>query len=124
MKKILVIEDDLRVQESISDLLQTKNYEVLLAQNGKDGIQMAIDNKPDLILCDIMMASLNGFSVLHSVKSMPELQATPFIFLSALAEQKYINMGLEKGADRYLIKPFKAEELFTAIFELLNKNDL
>ncbi|MEY3405785.1 MAG: response regulator transcription factor [Cyclobacteriaceae bacterium] len=122
MSTILVIEDDGRVQDSITDLLETKNYNVLKAQNGKDGIQMAIDHKPDLILCDIMMGSLNGFSVLHSIRELPEVQSTPFIFLSALAEQKYVKMGLEKGADKYLTKPFKSEELFLAIHELLTKS--
>jgi DNA-binding response OmpR family regulator len=122
MSTILVIEDDGRVQDSITDLLETKNYNVLKAQNGKDGIQMAIDHKPDLILCDIMMGSLNGFSVLHSIRELPEVQSTPFIFLSALAEQKYVKMGLEKGADKYLTKPFKSEELFLAIYELLTKS--
>ena len=122
MSTILVIEDDGRVQDSITDLLETKNYNVLKAQNGKDGIQMAIDHKPDLILCDIMMGTLNGFSVLHSIREVQELQSTPFIFLSALAEQKYVKMGLEKGANKYLIKPFKSEELFLAISDLLTKS--
>ena len=122
MSTILVIEDDGRVQDSITDLLETKNYNVLKAQNGKDGIQMAFDHKPDLILCDIMMGTLNGFSVLHSIREVQELQSTPFIFLSALAEQKYVKMGLEKGANKYLIKPFKSEELFLAISDLLTKS--
>jgi DNA-binding response OmpR family regulator len=122
MSKILVIEDDVKVQESISDLLETRNFEVLMANNGKDGILKAIEEKPDLIICDIMMASLNGYSVLHSVKSMPELESIPFVFLSALAEQKYVNMGIEKGADHYLVKPFRSEELFSVINELLNKS--
>ena len=122
MSTILVIEDDGRVQDSITDLLETKSYIVLKAQNGKDGIQMAIDHKPDLILCDIMMGSLNGFSVLHSIRELPELHSTPFIFLSALAEQKYVKMGLEKGANKYLIKPFKSEDLFLAISDLLTKS--
>ncbi|MFZ9981508.1 MAG: response regulator [Cyclobacteriaceae bacterium] len=122
MSRILVIEDDEKVQESISDLLDTRNFKILMANNGKDGILMAIEHKPDLIICDIMMASLNGYSVLHSVKSMPELEAIPFIFLSALAEQKYVNMGMEKGADHYLVKPFRSEELFNTIEKLLNKS--
>lgn len=122
MSLILVIEDDARVQDSIADLLDTQGYEVLKAQNGKDGIQLAADHLPSLILCDVMMPSINGFSVLHSVKSMPELKHIPFIFISALAEQKYIKMGLDKGADRFLTKPFKSEELFTAINELLIKS--
>jgi len=122
MSTILVIEDDGRVQDSITDLLETKGYSVLKAQNGKEGIHMAISHKPNLILCDIMMGSLDGFSVLHSVKSVPELSAVPFVFLSALAEPKYVKMGLEKGADKFLIKPFKSEELFLTISDLLNKS--
>ena len=122
MSLILVIEDDARVQDSIADLLETQGYDVVKAQNGKDGIQLAVDKTPALILCDVMMPSINGFSVLHSVKSMPELSSIPFIFISALAEQKYIKMGLEKGADRFLTKPFKSEELFSAINQLIGKS--
>jgi len=122
MSLILVIEDDARVQDSIADLLETQGYDVVKAQNGKEGIQLAVDKTPALILCDVMMPSINGFSVLHSVKSMPELSSIPFIFISALAEQKYIKMGLEKGADRFLTKPFKSEELFSAINQLIGKS--
>lgn len=118
MKRILVIEDDLKVQESISDLLLIKNFEVLLASNGRDGILQAIEKKPDLIICDIMMASMNGYSVLHTVRSYPDLAQTPFVFLSALAEQKYVSLGIEKGADRYLVKPFRADELYDAVTDL------
>jgi len=118
MKRILVIEDDQKVQESLGDLLQMKEYDVALANNGKEGIMQAMEKKPDLIICDIMMASMNGFSVLHTIRSYPDLAKTPFIFLSALAEQKYVELGMEKGADRYLVKPFRAEELFEAVESL------
>lgn len=118
MKRILVIEDDEKVQESIIDLLEIRGYEILRASNGKDGLELAMDKRPDLILCDVMMASVNGFSVLTSIRSQSQFEKTPFVFLSALSEQKYIEQGLSKGANRYIVKPFRAEELFNAIDEL------
>ncbi|MBM3178558.1 MAG: response regulator [Bacteroidetes bacterium] len=118
MKRILVIEDDEKVQESIVDLLEIRGYEILRASNGKDGLDLAVDKRPDLILCDVMMANLNGFSVLSALRAMSQFEKTPFIFLSALSEQKFIDQGLSKGANRYIVKPFKAEDLFSAIDEL------
>lgn len=118
MIRILVIEDDEKVQESIVDLLEIRGFEILRASSGKEGLEIALDKRPDLILCDVMMANLNGFSVLSTLRNQSQFEKTPFIFLSALSEQKYIDQGLSKGANRYIVKPFKAEDLFNAIDEL------
>lgn len=115
MKRVLVIEDDERIQESILDLLEIRSYQVHIAGNGREGIRLAQELVPDIIICDIMMANLNGFSVLQAIKAVPSLSHIPFIFLSALTEQKYIDMGFNQGASQYITKPFRASELFDAI---------
>jgi len=115
MKKVLVIEDDEKIQESILDLLELRSYQVYVASNGREGIRIAQEKLPDVILCDIMMNNLNGFSVLQAVRAVPALATTPFVFVSALSEQKYVEMAMNQGANRYVIKPFRAEDLYNAI---------
>ena len=119
MIRVLVIEDDEKIQESLLDLLELRKYEVYVAGNGREGIRLAEEHQPDVILCDVMMSNLNGFSVLQAIKAIPAFARTPFIFLSALSEQKYIDMGLNQGADRYIVKPFRAEELFSVLEETI-----
>lgn len=119
MTRVLVIEDDEKIQESLLDLLELRKYQVYVAGNGREGIRLAEEHHPDVILCDVMMSNLNGFSVLQAIRAVPMLSNTPFIFLSALSEQKYIDMGLNQGADRYIVKPFRAEELFSVLEETI-----
>ena len=119
MIRVLVIEDDEKIQESLLDLLELRKYQVYVAGNGREGIRLAEEHQPDVILCDVMMSNLNGFSVLQAIKAIPALARTPFIFLSALSEQKYIDMGLNQGADRYIVKPFRADELFSVLEETI-----
>ena len=119
MIRILVIEDDEKIQESLLDLLELRKYQVYVAGNGREGIRLAEEQQPDVILCDVMMGNLNGFSVLQAIKAIPALVRTPFIFLSALSEQKYIDLGLNQGADRYIVKPFRADQLFSVLEETI-----
>ena len=115
MKRVLVIEDDEKIQESILDLLELRNYQVYVASNGREGIRIAQEKVPDVILCDIMMNNLNGFSVLQAIRAIPALAKTPFVFVSALSEQKYVDMAMNQGANRFVIKPFRADDLYNAI---------
>lgn len=124
MKKILVIEDNKDVLDNIEELLELSNYNVIAALNGKLGVELAIKNKPDLILCDIMMPELDGYGVLHMVQNNPELQQTPFIFLTARTEQREIRKGMSLGADDYITKPFDASELLKTIERRLKKAEL
>ena len=93
MKKILVIEDDANIRESLVELLEMKSYEVLSAENGADGLRMAIEGRPNLILCDVMMPGMNGYEVIEKVRANMDLAATPFIFLSAKAMEHDILHG-------------------------------
>ena len=85
------------------------------AENGKIGVETALEHKPDLIICDIMMPVLDGYGVLHLLHKNPEIQNTPFIFLTAKTERSDMRKGMELGADDYLTKPFEGTELINAV---------
>lgn len=121
MKKILVIEDNEQVRENIAEILELANYQVFKAENGKEGIIVAIKETPDLILCDIMMPVLDGYGVLHLLKKNPTICNTPFIFLTANTDHLEVRKGMDLGADDYLIKPFEETELLNSIDTRLKK---
>ena len=121
MKKILLIEDNENIRENTAEILELANYKVFTAENGKIGVEVALQERPDLIVCDIMMPVLDGYGVLHLLHKNPEVQHTPFIFLSAKAEREDIRRGMELGADDYLSKPFEGTELLNAIESRLKK---
>jgi len=114
-KTILVIEDNLDVRENVVELLELSNYEAISASNGKDGIQMAISAKPDLIICDVMMPEMDGFSVLRILSKNHLTMDTPFIFLTAKADRENFRKGMSLGADDYITKPFTDIELLDAL---------
>ncbi len=121
MKKVLFIEDDTVVRENTAELLELADYDVITAANGKTGVAIAKKEKPDIIVCDIMMPEMDGYGVLQALASDPETQQIPFIFLSAKTEHKDIRKGMDLGADDYLTKPFEEEELTSAIESRLAK---
>ncbi len=121
MKKILVIEDEKPVREGIKDLLEIKNYIVFTAANGVEGLKLAKENVPDLIVCDIKMPNMNGYEVIKQLNNDEVLSLIPFVFLSAKADMTDLRYGMNLGADDYIIKPFKAADLYEAIEVRLNK---
>ncbi len=114
-KKIIVIEDESEIRETIVELLSANSFKVFPASNGKDGIKLLREVKPDLILCDIMMPELNGYWVLEIVRQDDRLANIPFIFLTAKAEMDDLRDGMIKGADDYVVKPFEANQLVNSI---------
>lgn len=124
MKKILLIEDNKDVRENTAEILEMANYIVLTAPNGKEGVALAQSEKPDLIICDIMMPVLDGHGVLHLLSKNEETSSIPFIFLTAKSERSDFRKGMEMGADDYLTKPFDDIELLNAIEIRLRKNEL
>jgi CRP/FNR family transcriptional regulator, cyclic AMP receptor protein len=124
MKKILVIEDNEDIRSNTAEILELSNYEVVTAENGKVGVSMAIECKPDLIICDIMMPELDGYGVLHAIQKNESIRHTPFIFLTAKTERNDLRKGMELGADDYLTKPFDATELLNAVDGRLKKIEL
>lgn len=115
MHKILVIEDHPRMRENIVLLLQLAEYEVTSAADGRRGIELAGTEKPDLILCDVMMPGLDGYSVLRALRENKITATVPFIFLTARGERADQRVGFEQGADDYLTKPVTKEELLAAV---------
>lgn len=124
MKKILLIEDNKDVRENTAEILGLAQYDVITAVNGKEGVELAQKEKPDLIICDIMMPVLDGHGVLHLLSKNDETSGIPFIFLTAKAERSDFRKGMEMGADDYLTKPFDDVELLNAIESRLRKNDI
>jgi CRP-like cAMP-binding protein/AmiR/NasT family two-component response regulator len=121
--KVLIIEDNTDIRENIVEILELAGYTVFAAPNGKAGVDLALKNLPDIILCDIMMPELDGYGVLYMINKNPELSAVPFIFLTAKAERVDFRKGMEMGADDYLTKPFDDMELLTAIESRLKKKN-
>ncbi len=121
MTKILVIDDTPDLLEDITELLVILNYEVISANNGLTGLNLAKHELPDLILCDIMMPELNGYEVFNLLQSGADTATIPFIFLSAKAERSSVRFGMNLGADDYITKPFEIDELKSAISARLNK---
>jgi len=124
MHKILLIEDNTEVRENTAEILELANYQVITAENGKKGVEKALQEKPDLIICDIMMPVLDGYGVLHLINKNEELKHLPFIFLTAKAERGDFRRGMEMGADDYITKPFTDIELLNSIESRLKKVDL
>lgn len=123
MKKILVIEDEAAIRESIVELLEAENFKAMGAEDGKAGVQVAQDYLPDMILCDVMMPELDGYGVLHSLRQNPATATIPFIFLTARVSKTDFRQGMELGADDYLTKPCTASELLSAINSRFEKQE-
>jgi len=123
MKKILIIEDNDEVRENTAEILELSDYEVMTASNGKEGVSIALKEKPDLIVCDIMMPQLDGYGVLHLLSKHKETSTIPFIFLTAKSEKQDFRKGMELGADDYITKPFEGTELLNAIETRLKKTE-
>lgn len=124
MSKILLIEDNNEVRENTAEILELANYTVITAENGKVGVEKALQDKPDLIICDIMMPVLDGYGVLHMINKHEDLKNIPFIFLTAKAERGDFRKGMEMGADDYITKPFTDIELLNSIESRLRKVEL
>lgn len=124
MKKILVIEDNDDIRDNTTEILELSNYNVIAAENGKIGVEKALEHSPDLIICDIMMPVLDGYGVLHAVHKNEAIKNTPFIFLTAKTERTDLRKGMELGADDYIMKPFNATELLNAVDSRIKKFDL
>lgn len=124
MKTILVIDDNNDLRENTAEILDLAGYKTLTAENGKRGVDTAIKEKPDLIVCDIMMPELDGYGVLHLLRKHPDTQQIPFIFLTAKTERSDFRKGMEMGADDYVTKPFEDIELLNAIEVRLKKSEV
>ena len=123
MKRILVIEDNPQILESLQEILSLKNFDVLTAKNGLIGVQIAKQEHPDLILCDITMPELDGFGVLKMLRQNSLTATIPIIFLTARAAREDIREGMDLGADDYLSKPFSVPQLLKTISARIEKQE-
>jgi DNA-binding NarL/FixJ family response regulator len=121
MKKILVIEDEPEMCRNLTTVLRLEQFRPLPAENGRIGIELAKKEKPDLILCDVMMPELDGYGVIAALRADPETAAIPFIFLTAKGEKPDIRAGMNLGADDYLTKPVAKHDLLDAIRSRLER---
>ena len=113
--KVLVIEDQLVMRENLVTLLELEGYAVTGAADGRRGIESALADPPDVVLCDVMMPGLDGHGVLERLRQNPATQRVPFIFLTARGERADVRAGMNLGADDYLVKPVAQAELLEAI---------
>jgi CRP-like cAMP-binding protein/CheY-like chemotaxis protein len=124
MKSILVIDDNKDIRENTAEILEMAGYKTFTAENGKKGVDVALKEKPNVIVCDIMMPELDGYGVLHMLRKNTDTQSIPFIFLTAKTERSDLRKGMEMGADDYITKPFEDIELLNAIETRLKKAEI
>jgi len=118
---ILIIEDEQALRENISEIIAHYGFHVISAPAGEEGVQMALEHMPEIIICDIMLPGIDGFDVFSRIKQIPQLPPTAFIFLTAKSTRSDARTGMDMGADDYLTKPFTKEELINSIKARLEK---
>ncbi|NER26336.1 MAG: response regulator [Symploca sp. SIO1C4] len=115
MKKILVIEDEIFIRDNLIELLEIEGFEALGADNGEQGVLLAQQQHPDLILCDVMMPELDGFGVLEQLRQDPVTAKIPFMFLTASADRTNLRKIRELGINDYILKPFNVEKFLEVV---------
>lgn len=123
MKKILVVEDNIDLAENIALLLKEYGYNVISAYDGKNGLELIIQDKPDLIICDIMLPDINGYKLLSEIRKFESAILPIFIFLTAKTQRQDLRKGMTLGADDYITKPFTYEELLKAVETQFKKRE-
>jgi DNA-binding response OmpR family regulator len=121
MKKILIAEDERDIRDLVSFTLQFAGYQVIAAADGQEAVELAIREKPDMILMDVRMPRLSGYEACKRIKAEPDLVDVPVVFLSAKGQDSEIRLGLEAGAQEYVVKPFAPAELVEKVKSLLAK---
>lgn len=115
MPSILLVEDEAPIRANLRRFLVLEGYRVVEAANGIEGLAAIAAERPDLVLCDVMMPELDGFSLLGRLRSDPATATIPFVFLTASAEKVDLERGRELGADEYVTKPFNLPELLALV---------
>jgi len=122
MEKILIVEDEQAIRETLKDILELSGYNVLVTKNGKEGYDSILEYSPDLVLCDVNMPELDGFELLSSLnQKLKDGVVPPFIFLTAKVETQNLRQGMDLGADDYILKPFNQIHVLETIRMRLDK---
>lgn len=121
MKRILVIDDEAKLRKQFAALLSTEGFTVIEARNGREGVEAARRDRPDLVMCDITMPEMNGHRVLETLRGEPATAHVPFIFLTGWGERDDVRTGMNLGADDYLVKPVEPTDLITAVHARLRR---
>src|SRR5687768_15576562 len=119
--KILVIEDEAILLKEVMRWLMLEGYEAIGAGDGHEGVNLAFQHQPNLILCDIALPNRDGYDVMLEIRNNPETQLIPFIYMTAMASHDDIRKGMTLGADDYITKPFTRAELLQAVEAVLGK---
>jgi CheY-like chemotaxis protein len=122
MAKILVAEDERDIRDLIAFTLQFAGYTVVTANNGEEGLALARQEVPDLILSDVRMPKMTGYEMCRQIKAEPRTAHVPVVFLSAKGQDQEVQSGLAAGATEYLLKPFAPDQLLAKVAEILAKS--
>lgn len=122
-KKILIIEDQPTMRRNVALMLQLEGYDTCTAENGRAGIEVAREQRPDLILCDVTMPELDGYAVVQTLRDDDAFANTPFIFLTAKSDRHDVRIGMNFGADDYLTKPVVRDDLLATVQARLARAD-
>ena len=114
-KKLLLIDDDPNLILLVKDYLEFRGYEVVTAENGREALEVLEKQTPDMIICDVMMPEMDGYSLVSAIRSDPKTSWIPVLFLSAKGQSQDRVKGLNIGADVYMVKPFEPEELVAQV---------
>jgi len=115
MKRILIIEDQAPMRRNLALMLEMEGFEVIAAENGRIGVELALQHTPDLVICDVMMPEMDGHGVLQTLRSTDGFAKLPFIFLTARSDRNDVRIGMNFGADDYLMKPVERDDLLAAV---------
>ncbi len=121
MTKILVAEDERDIRELIAFTLRFAGFDVKLAKNGAEAVEMVDVENPDLIILDVRMPKMTGYEACRKIKADPGTKDTPVMILSAKGQEVEIQQGLESGADEYILKPFVPDELVAQVEDILKR---
>jgi len=124
MHSILIVEDDPVYVNIMETILQNEGFEVRTASDGQTGLAMLREQRPDVILCDIMMPDMDGHMILETLKGERALADIPFIFVTAMGDRADVRLGMSAGADDYLSKPFSAFELLAAVIGRIRRHEM
>jgi DNA-binding NarL/FixJ family response regulator len=122
VKRILVIDDEAKLRKQFATLLSLEGFTVIEARNGREGVELARKENPDLVVCDITMPEMNGHRVLETLRSEARTAHLPFIFLTGWSEREDLRTGMNLGADDYLVKPVDPDEFISSVHARLRRH--